>query len=188
MLNVTPSSQSATSGSLQTPPSAPMDQKAFRGAMGSFATGVSVITTRDAGGPHGITVNSLTSVSLDPCLLLVCLKRGSITAAAIRQSGEFVVNLLAHDQGDLARRFAKSRDANGARDDRFDGTAYVYSDSGLPVLSDSLGHVCCTLDRVHESGDHDILIGQAHSCAQSAGEPLLFYRGGFGIYRPHAHG
>ena len=186
MLNAIPSSQSTASRSPQRPSVAPMDQKAFRGAMGSFATGVSVITTRDAGGPHGITVNSLTSVSLDPCLLLVCLKRGSTTAAAIRRSGEFVVNLLTHDQGEVARRFAKSRNADGARDDRFDGAAYVYNDGGLPVLSDSLGHVCCTLDRVHESGDHDILIGQAHSCAQSAGEPLLFYRGGFGIYRPHA--
>ncbi len=160
-------------------PSATVDPKQFRTAMGAFATGVAVVTTRTEEGCHGMAVNSLTSVSLDPCMLLFCVKHGSKTGAAIKERGAFAVNLLAGDQHHLINQFC------GNPDDRFAGVPMVMSECGLPVLGGSLAHLCCTIADIHVSGDHDIVVGRVHALAENGGDPLVFFRGRYGGYHGH---
>lgn len=161
-------------------PTLPVDTARFRAAIGAFATGVAIVTTRLDGRPYGMAVNSLTSVSLDPCLLLICVKRGSDTGAAIRRRGAFAVNLLAGEQQHLVKQFC------GDPGDRFNNIALAHSACGMPLLPECLAHVCCDIDNVHDSGDHEIVIGQVTSIAENSGEPLVFFRGGFGSYQPAA--
>jgi 3-hydroxy-9,10-secoandrosta-1,3,5(10)-triene-9,17-dione monooxygenase reductase component len=154
-----------------------VDPAKFRAAMGAFATGVAIVTTRIEGQSYGMAVNSLTSVSLDPCLLLVCTRRGSETGAAIRARGVFAVNLLAGEQHHLVKQFC------GNPGDRFKDIAPTLSACGMPLLPDCLAHVCCAIDAVHDSGDHEIVIGRVTSIAENAGEPLVFFRGAYGGYQ-----
>lgn len=159
----------------------PVDPRAFRAAMGAFATGVAVVTASDRGAWFGMTVNSLTSVSLDPCLLLVCPRRGSATGDAIKASGLFAVNLLNKSQKALASRFV------GQNGDRFSGVGVDIGARGLPVLHDALSHFECVVRDVHAGGDHDIVIGEVVSCLRREGDPLVFFRGAFGHYLPADH-
>lgn len=154
------------------------DAACFRATMGSFATGVAIVTTCVDGKPFGMTMNGLTSVSLDPCLLLVCPRRGSATGEAIKLRGAFAVNLLAHGQRDLARRFV------GALDGRFDQLALEPCEDDLPLIPGSLARMTCRVQAVHPGGDHDIILGQVRSCDSQPGEPLVFFKGGFGTYAP----
>jgi 3-hydroxy-9,10-secoandrosta-1,3,5(10)-triene-9,17-dione monooxygenase reductase component len=144
--------------------------------MGAFATGVAIVTARDAGTCFGMTVNSLTSVSLDPCLLPICPKRGSATGNAIKSSGMFAVNLLNKSQKQLASHFV------GQASDRFSGVDIDMSPHGLPVLRDALSHFECIVSDVHAGGDHDIIVGEVVSCVGRDGPPLVFFRGAFGNY------
>ena len=160
-------------------PLRPVDSTRFRAAMGLFTTGVTVVTTEVDGVFHGMTANSLTSVSLDPCLLLICPRRGSPTGDAIRQRKAFAVNLLAHGQSDVSRRFV------GRADARFANLDVQLDELGLPMLPQSLAHFSCTLHAVYPGGDHDIMIGAVASCEARDGDPLLFYRGGVGRHRLH---
>ena len=156
---------------------APIDPIQFRAAIGAFATGVAIITTRADERCHGMAVNSLTSVSLDPCSLLFCVKNGSVTGTAIRARGAFAVNLLANDQQHLVKQFCANPD------DRFAGVRMELSPCGLPVLQGSLAHLCCTITDTHESGDHAIIVGRVHALEANTGDPLVFFRGGYGGYR-----
>ncbi|MDB5644193.1 MAG: flavin reductase [Hyphomicrobiales bacterium] len=151
--------------------SATVDSATFRAAMGCFLTGVTIVTSAGREGLTGLTANSFTSVSLDPCQILVCIKAKSVTGAAIRDCGRFAVNLLAAGQSDLAWRFAKPAD------DRFAGVAFTQNENGIPLLSGSLAHLVCELDRIHASGDHDILIGNVLACENTLVQPLAFFRG-----------
>jgi 3-hydroxy-9,10-secoandrosta-1,3,5(10)-triene-9,17-dione monooxygenase reductase component len=148
-----------------------IDPVAFRSAMGCFLTGVTIVTSAGAEGLTGMTVNSLTSVSLVPCQILVCLKAGSVTGSSIRESGRFAVNLLAGDQKDLAMRFA------GPAPDRFDGVDFELHENGIPLLGGALAWLICDLDCVHVSGDHDIFIGNVRACDHAPAEPLAFFKG-----------
>jgi flavin reductase (DIM6/NTAB) family NADH-FMN oxidoreductase RutF len=152
----------------------------FRKAMGCFATGVTVVTTAFDGEPHGMTLNSLTSVSLNPRLLLVCLAKGSRTTRAVLGRGAFVVNLLTEDQRELCQRFAKP----GA--DRFRGLPCPLNDLRLPELPGTLGTICCTVENVQAAGDHYVTIGRVRRCALRDGAPLLFYGGRYGRCAPEA--
>ena len=153
-----------------------VDPGKFRAAIGAFATGVAVISTRNSDGCHGMAVNSLTSVSLDPCLILFCVKRTSATGKAIKAQGEFAVNLLGDHQQHLIKQFCANPN------DRFAGVPVRMSDCGMPLLAGSLAHMCCAVETVHESGDHDIVIGRVRSIEDNAGDPLVFFRGGYGGY------
>jgi 3-hydroxy-9,10-secoandrosta-1,3,5(10)-triene-9,17-dione monooxygenase reductase component len=146
----------------------------FRTAMGTFATGVAVVLAQHEGRLHGMTVNSLTSVSLDPPLLLVCSRRGSSTGTAMKESGAFVANILDVHQQDIATRFV------GNFANRFDGLDLGRSLQGFPALAGALAHFDCVVRDVHDGGDHDIVVGEVLSCVQRSGDPLLFYRGRFG--------
>jgi flavin reductase (DIM6/NTAB) family NADH-FMN oxidoreductase RutF len=150
------------------------DPSVFRAAMGAFATGVAVVMASHDERLHGMTVNSLTSVSLDPPLLLVCPRRGSTTGLAMKSSGSFAVNILDEQQRDIATRFV------GDIANRFDGLDLGQSPRGFAVLANALAHFDCLVRNVYEGGDHDIIVGEVVSCTQRAGSPLLFYRGRFG--------
>lgn len=151
-----------------------VDPQHYRTVIGGFATGVAIVTTRTVDGPRGMTVNSLTSVSLEPPLLLVCLTRDSRTARAVVNTGAFVVNLLDHTQRHIASAFARP-----GQDHFRDVNVKTYS-HGLPVLDGGLGHLSCRVERIDDGGDHVIVLGRVVDCVVHAGEPLVFYRGRYG--------
>jgi flavin reductase (DIM6/NTAB) family NADH-FMN oxidoreductase RutF len=143
--------------------------------MSALATGVTVVASVDGSGdPFGITVNSVTSVSLDPALVLVCVDKSSNSHDAIVHSGAFALNVLSAEQEELARRFA-----GGRHDVRFRGLAYEDRATGSPVLEEALAWIDCTTWKTLEAGDHTVVIGEVEECAVQGGAPLLFYRGTF---------
>ena len=153
-----------------------LDAPAFRQVMKAFPTGVTVVTALgDGGRPVGLTVNSFTSVSLDPPLVLVCLDRNSASHDQVIAARTFVVNILAADQGSLAVRFAA--DPAGGR---FNGVGWWAGPGGVPVLAGVAAWLFCTLDDVHSAGDHSILVAGASDGARGAGEALAFYLGSYG--------
>lgn len=153
-------------------PIEPLDPASFRSAIGAFATGVAVITTEHAGRDYGVTVNSLTSISLHPLLLLVSLKHGSGSADAILQSGRFGVNILGADQEALSNRFV-AKIGN-----RFDGVACDRSHS-VPLIQGTVAAFVCRVERSVEAGDHTIILGQVLAGGARPAEPLLYHRGGY---------
>jgi 3,4-dihydroxy-2-butanone 4-phosphate synthase len=149
----------------------------MRDAMGHFATGVSVVTARDpAGAPVGTTANAISSVSLDPPLLLACLARTSDTLAAIRAGGRFAVNVLSADQRHHSDRFAKKGDAVRTHE-----VEWHDHDLGVPVLPGALATIACEVEAIHPAGDHEIVIGNARHLyhREPGARPLLFYRGSY---------
>src|SRR5262245_41852324 len=152
------------------------DAKELRRVMGHFATGVTIITTRDsAGNFYGLTANALTSVSLAPPLLLICIDRKAETFAHFYDSRAFVVNILSEDQQALSTRFAKSGG------DKFTGVAYALGRLGLPVLEGGLGHIECRIIDTHDAGDHVIHVGEVEHAIVHGGRPLLFFQGQYRI-------
>ncbi|MBW3611220.1 MAG: flavin reductase family protein [Actinomycetota bacterium] len=151
----------------------------FRLVLGHFPTGVVVVTAGGPSAPVGLSVNSFTSVSLDPPLVAFCADRRSRSWAGIRSAGAFCVNVLGQDQEALSRVFAM----RGA--DRFEGVGWSPAPSGAPLLDGVLAWVDCTIDAVHDGGDHEICVGlvQAHGVEREDG-PLVFYRGGYGRFEP----
>jgi 3,4-dihydroxy-2-butanone 4-phosphate synthase len=149
----------------------------MRDVMGHFATGVAVITADGEAGPVGTTVNAITSVSLKPPLLLVCLAEDSETLAALRERGSFAVNLLTAEQRHHSDRFAIKGAASGAGEVEF-GRHEI----GLPFLPEALATIACGVEAIHPGGDHQIVVGEARAIWHGAppAEPLLFYRGGYG--------
>jgi flavin reductase (DIM6/NTAB) family NADH-FMN oxidoreductase RutF len=149
------------------------DPRTLRDALGCFATGVTVVTCLGAGGnPAGLTVNSFTSVSLDPPLLLVCLHKMAASATALTEASHFAVNVLQTGQQPASIRFA-TRD-----EDRFGATPWACGEAGAPILEDSLGVFECERYAVHDGGDHHILIGQVVKASFDGSlDPLLFFRG-----------
>ncbi|WP_457029010.1 flavin reductase family protein [Kitasatospora sp. P5_F3] len=144
----------------------------LRAVLGRYATGVAVVTTRHRGRPAGLTVNSFTSVSLEPPLVLWCLQRSSTSQAAFTGADHFAVHLLAADQRDLAVRFA-------GPGDRFAGLRTEAGRYGLPRLDGTVATLICHRDRTVPAGDHLILIGRVLEHRATSGAPLLFVDGGF---------
>ena len=149
------------------------DPRTLRDALGCFATGVTVVTClTDAGTPAGLTVNSFTSLSLDPPLLLVCLAKRAASAAALTSAAHFAVNVLQTGQQPASIRFS-TRD-----EDRFGVTPWSCGEAGAPILKDSLGVFECRHHAVHDGGDHHILIGEVVKASFDAAiDPLLYFRG-----------
>ncbi|HEX3736704.1 MAG TPA: 3,4-dihydroxy-2-butanone-4-phosphate synthase [Solirubrobacterales bacterium] len=149
----------------------------MRDVMGHFATGVSVVTARGPGGtPVGTTANAISSVSLDPPLLLACLARSSETLAAIRGQRRFAVNVLAAEQRHHSDRFAARGDAAAAHEVAFDD-----HEAGVPVLPGALATIACEVEAIHPAGDHEIVLGNAHHLEhrEPGAKPLLFWRGSY---------
>jgi flavin reductase (DIM6/NTAB) family NADH-FMN oxidoreductase RutF len=145
----------------------------FREVVGAFATGVCVVTSEHHGHPAGMTLNSFTSVSLEPLLVLVSLAHGSRTLEKATASGRFAVNILHRRQQDVALDFAK-RGGDFPRDhamqDRF----------GYFAVRHALALLRCEVTEIVRAGDHDLVIGEVASFEGSGGEPLVFHRGTFG--------
>jgi len=155
------------------PSTAALDPKALRNAFGCFATGVVVVTAFDADGTAlGMTINSFSSLSLDPPLLLWSIANSSRNLAAFRDCRQFALHVLHAGQQDLARRFA-SREL-----DRFQGLP-ADLDAGAPLLEDFHARFTCTSEMFHVGGDHTILIGRVTDAQIREVRPLLFYRGQF---------
>ncbi|MBY0504711.1 MAG: flavin reductase family protein [Bryobacteraceae bacterium] len=150
----------------------PLTAEAFRRACGRFATGIAVVTTLDAGGaPVGLTVNSFTSVSLDPPLVLFCLDRASQALPSFANANAFSINILEESQRDLSQRFA-AREA-----DRFAGLSYRLGTLGAPVLPGVLAVLECRRHAVLEGGDHLIFLGEVIAADAGDGQPLLYFGG-----------
>ncbi|MEO1398009.1 MAG: flavin reductase [Pseudomonadota bacterium] len=148
--------------------------RAFRDALSAFATGVTIITTRDDGGePVGMTASSFNSVSLDPPLILWSVGKNALSAETFRSSERFAVHVLGTGQIALSNRFAKSGT------DKFDGIDYDHDLHGLPRLSDALARFSCKTHAVHEGGDHWIVVGEVVDLEAQSGEPLLFAKGAY---------
>ncbi|MCW2976594.1 MAG: flavin reductase family protein [Actinomycetia bacterium] len=152
------------------------DSPSFRGLMSRWATGVSLITCAGDDGPVGCTVNALTSLSLDPPRLLVCLDLTARTLEHLRAAGRFCVNMLGAEQQELSRRFA-SRSSTQA--EKFDGTLYR-SDHGTILLEGCIATLVCDVVDELVHGDHAIIVGEfVHGDARD-GDPLIFFRSEFG--------
>ena len=153
-----------------------IDPRAFRDAMGCFASAVTVIsTTTEDGRAVGVTVNSFNSVSLDPPLVLFCLGRDATNFEHFLASGRFAVNILRHGQDGISNGFA----ADGAK--FFQTMENGLSALGNPLVPDTLAMFDCRTEAVHDGGDHVILIGRVKELRHDPdGDPLLFYRGRYG--------
>jgi flavin reductase (DIM6/NTAB) family NADH-FMN oxidoreductase RutF len=161
-------------------PSAPVDCASpadLRRAMGRFATGVTVVTSvAVTGEPVGTTANAVTSVSLDPPLVLVCFARASLTLAAVQNHGAFAVNVLGERHSDVSAAFAR----RGAPD-AWDEIDHQAGHTNAPRLREALVSLECTVERLFPGGDHVIVLGRVFDIAVGDDDhaPLLFYRGGY---------
>jgi 3-hydroxy-9,10-secoandrosta-1,3,5(10)-triene-9,17-dione monooxygenase reductase component len=151
-----------------------VDTLAFRRALGHFATGVVVAAAMDGDEPVGMAANSFASVSLEPPLVLFCAARTSTTWPRLRAVGRFALSVLGVGQEDVSRGFAR-RDV-----DRFAGVSWRPGPGGHPVLDDALVWLDCTLDAVHQAGDHEIAVARVTALSPEPTadvEPLVFFRG-----------
>jgi flavin reductase (DIM6/NTAB) family NADH-FMN oxidoreductase RutF len=158
-------------------PEVKVDSVTFREAISHFATGVTVITTLHEGKPAGMTASAVSSLSLDPVLLLVCVNNAIPTHKAIEAEKRFVVNVLGQGQEDLAMQFARSGT------DKFAGVA-LDPKHELPVLADAIAWFICDVHERFPGGDHSIFTGLVRDCGAVPGaHPLLYFRSKFGILR-----
>jgi flavin reductase (DIM6/NTAB) family NADH-FMN oxidoreductase RutF len=147
-----------------------VDPQHMRSAMGAYSTGVAVISTETDDGLFGMTVNSLTSISLEPPLLLVSLKNDARTTSAVAERGAFTVSILGQRQDAIADRFARRGE------DRFGGLELFRTEGGLPFVPKALAVVECSVDRTLDAGDHVIVLALVVSCEVRDGAPLVFFR------------
>ena len=158
---------------------AQFDPVMLRSAFGSFPTGVTVVTTRDADGrPRGMTANSFASVSLDPALLLVCIGHHAASFRAFTQCTTFAVNVLRDDQEHVSSLFA-SKSAL-----KFDGIGHRARHTGAPVLDECLAWFDCTVHQRVAAGDHTVLFGRVRQFDATGAAPLGFARGRYVEVRP----
>jgi flavin reductase (DIM6/NTAB) family NADH-FMN oxidoreductase RutF len=155
----------------------PIDPRDFRNALGTYATGVTIITAAGADGkPVGITCNSFASVSLNPPLVLWSLVLYSSSLTAFQNASHFAVNVLGVTQQALANKFAKSSD------DKFNGVVWRPGLGGAPLLADSVANFQCRAANRYYGGDHVIFLGAVEAYSYNRKEPLLFARGGYGRF------
>lgn len=147
----------------------------FRAALGRFASGVTVVTTRDKNdGLHGITVSAFCSVSLNPPLILVCIDNRSSSLEHLAEGCHFAVNILSEEQQHLSQKFA-SKDPN-----RFAGISLKESQTArLPLLDQAIAHLECRAVYNYPAGDHTIIVGEVEAMAVTDDNPLLYCRGGY---------
>jgi 3-hydroxy-9,10-secoandrosta-1,3,5(10)-triene-9,17-dione monooxygenase reductase component len=153
----------------------------FRNVTGAFATGITLVTAARDGVYSGLTVNSFSSVSLDPTLVLVCVDLTSESHPAIRESGAFAINILRHDHEQISRAFAtKDPNKHGA----IEGLDVRPGVTGSPILQNALAYIEARVVQEIHAGDHTIFIGEVQDCASFEGEPILFFRGKYRSLAP----
>jgi len=152
-----------------------LDSDTFRSVLGRFASGVTVVTVRDAHGSDcGMTVSAFCSASLVPPLVLVCIDHSASSHDALLQASHFAVNVLGSHQEPISRRFSSDDETT-----RFNGVGYTRGVTGNALLDDALAHIECRRVSEHRAGDHTIVVGEVESAAAHSGRPLLYYRGGY---------
>src|SRR5437764_1315710 len=153
------------------------DQRRYRAAIGHFASGVAVVTTTGPQGHAGMTTNAVSSLSLDPILLLVCFDNTSRTLPIVRSGGRFAVNILRGEDLQLARIFASKI----VPQKKFNAVTHSV-DHGVPVLNAALAWFVCDLENLVEAGDHTIGIGRVTAFDHAdGGSPLVFFRGDYSV-------
>jgi len=159
-----------------------LSSQLFRQVMGSFPTGITVLTVeREPGQVHGMTANSFTSVSLDPLLILVCIDHNARLLTYLKEQHRFGVNILKDSQESISRHFAKPQE--DLVEEAQLGIHFRWTPSGIPLLEDALAHLGCNVVAEHLSGDHTIFVGEVESLELNEGEPLLYHRGQYGSLR-----
>jgi flavin reductase (DIM6/NTAB) family NADH-FMN oxidoreductase RutF len=155
-------------------PAPDLREAAFRRVCGRFATGVAIATLRAPdGSPHGITVNSFTSVSLRPPLILVCIDQQAASCPFFAAQDYFAINILRDTQQELSVRFAQWPEG------RFDGIKWRAGAGGAPVLEGSLAALECRKERILRAGDHQVIFGEVLNCTEMSGSPLLYFGGAY---------
>lgn len=149
----------------------PVSAEDFRSALSRFASGVTVVTTKDPTGRlHGITVSAFCSVSLEPPLVLVCIEKTTGSHQSLIESGIFTVNILSNNESQLSERFAS------LLEDKLNGIEHEIGSNGIPFLSNSLVNMECRLFRSLDGGDHTIFLGEVENVAVRDGDPLVYFR------------
>ena len=148
----------------------------LREAMGLLPSAVAIVTATGKGGPAGATANAVTSLSLDPPLMLACLDRRSRTLEIVREARAFGVSYLAGEQEAIARSFA----TKAPHTEKFNTVDFT-DRAGVPILDGAIAWVACSLRELHPGGDHEIAVGDVVAAGGDGGDPLVFYAG---TYRP----
>ncbi len=156
-----------------------VDQTAFRGALGRFASGVTVVTTLLDGIDHAMTASAFTSVSIDPPLVLICSHKTSRFHEAVLQTGTWGVSILA-EEGELASAWFAHR--GRPLEDQLADFPFTRGESGVALMGDSLAWLECTTTAIHDGGDHAIIVGAvtAAGVRDDIDDPLLYYRSHYG--------
>jgi len=153
-----------------------VDTGLFRHVVGHLASGVTIVTTRVDGHDHGMTASSVTSLSMEPPMMLACINNAVPTAAAIERSGRFTINVLGRSHGDLAYQFASPRP------DKFAGIPIDRGTGGVPILADAIASLECEVTEQVTGGSHSVFLGHVISASARDGDPLTYFRGGFGRF------
>ncbi len=153
----------------------PITSDDFRTALSRFPSGVTVVTTRDSSGRfHGLTVSAFCSVSLEPPLVLICIDSSTASHYAFVETGVFAVNILASGQQEISERFAVPLA------DKFENVEFTLGPLGVPLVVGCIGNLECSVRQAYEGGDHTIFVGEVESSVINEGEPLLYFRSGYG--------
>ncbi|WP_323007232.1 flavin reductase family protein [Pseudorhodobacter sp.] len=150
-----------------------MDNRAFRDALGCFATGVTIVTIQSGHGPMGFTANSFASLSMDPPLVLWSPARASSRFDHFASARNYTIHVLAHDQAKLIARFIRGGPG-------FDGLSYHRNAEGVPLLAGALARFDCEQHATHDGGDHLIVVGRVLRCTKRETAPLVFTQGQYG--------
>jgi 4-nitrophenol 2-monooxygenase / 4-nitrocatechol 4-monooxygenase, reductase component len=154
-----------------------VDKNLFRDVMGRFASGVTVITTRAGGADHGTTASAVSSLSMEPPMVLVCLNQTSVTQAAVREAACFAVNILGADQGDIAFQFATKSGS-----DKFEGVDVARGRRDVPLIARALAHLECRVAELVVGGTHTVFLAEVEQADAGEGAPLTYFRGKFGRF------
>jgi flavin reductase (DIM6/NTAB) family NADH-FMN oxidoreductase RutF len=153
-----------------------LNPQLFRRVVGHFATGITVITVeREPGLVHGMTANSFTSVSLDPLLILICVDHNARLLSFLEVQGRFGVNILKDNQQSVSEYFAKPLEDYEANERS--GICFRWTDSGIPLLEDSLAYLACNVVAKHPAGDHTLFLAEVETMDVGEGNPLLYHMG-----------
>jgi len=152
-------------------------QEQFRNALGSFASGVTAVTTKDANGKLlGITVSAFCSVSLSPPMVLICIEKTAGCHYAFEESNVFVVNILREGEAQTSELFAS------VIDNKFEEIEYSLGIDGVPILTNALATLECRVKFSYHGGDHSIFVGEVENVSVDDGSPLMYFRGNYGRF------